>query len=207
MLALSDFNIYYKNYKEFLAKHNNLYDHSKWLQDIQIQFNVDFVNTFNAIIENEIIHLTTHSSDKDENYILIESKKESTDILQFIAESTNGDTDLEVENYRNYKLINLNLPYLFPKLFGPLFDANNCSFFTWIDGYLVFAQSQSALKTFINNFMSGSVLERNSSTLYFLKICLEKVTSYTTQTLPLAIGKKKLKLLGNHLLFQKTGLM
>jgi len=42
-------------------------------------------------------------------------------------------------------------------------------------------------------------------TLYFLKICLEKVTSYTTQTLPLAIGKKKLKLLGNHLLFRKTG--
>lgn len=191
VLALSDFNIYYKNYKEFLAKHNNLYDHSKWLQDIQIQFNVDIVNTFNAIIENEIIHLTTHSSDKDENYILIESKKESTDILQFIAESTNGDTDIEVENYRNYKLINLNLPYLFPKLFGPLFDANNCSFFTWIDGYLVFAQSQSALKTFINNFMSGSVLERNSSYSLFSQNLFGK-SNFLYYTNP-AIGNWKEK--------------
>jgi len=160
-IALSDYSLYYKNYKEFLAKHNNLYDHTKWIQDIKQNYNIDIINTFNAIIESEIAYITTHSSEKNEEYIFLKSNQDAVDILKFISETINNDE--EFEQYRDYEIVHLNLPNLFPKLFGSLFDAKNNNYFSWIDGYLVFAKSPTALKTIINNFISGSVLESNSS--------------------------------------------
>ena len=38
-LGIEDFNLFYANYKDFLAKHNNLYEHNKALSDIKSKYN------------------------------------------------------------------------------------------------------------------------------------------------------------------------
>ncbi|MEJ6794669.1 MAG: hypothetical protein QNK68_06630 [Flavobacteriales bacterium] len=160
-IGLSDYGTYYKNYKEFLAKQNNLYEHNKWAQDVNIKYQINIENTLNAIIKNEIAIVSTYASEKNEDFVLINADKDALDILKYIGETI--DKEQKIENHREYELININLPHLFSSHFGTLFNIKNNTYFTWIDGYLVFAKSPTSLKTFINNFMSGDILERNAS--------------------------------------------
>ena len=151
-IGLSDYGTYYKNYKEFLAKHNNLYEHNKWVQDVNNKYQINIENTLNAIIKNEIAIVSTYASEKNEDFVLINADKDALDILKYIGETI--DKEQKIENYREYDLININLPHLFSSHFGTLFNVKNNTYFTWIDGYLVFAKSPTSLKTFINNFIS-----------------------------------------------------
>lgn len=160
-IGISDYSVYYENYKEFLAKHNNLYEHNKWIQDINKKYKINIENTINAIVKNEIAVVSTYASEKTENYILVNTDKEAQDILMHIGKKIKENQ--EVENHRDYELMNISLPNLFPSIFGTLFNIRNNTYFSWVDGYLVFAKTPTSLKTFINNYMSGNVLETNAS--------------------------------------------
>ena len=171
-IGLSNYGTYYKNYKEFLAKHNNLYEHNKWVQDVNNKYQINIENTLNAIIKNEIAVVSTYASEKTEDFVLLNTDKEALDILKYIGETI--DTNQTIETYRKFELININLPYLFSSHFGTLFNVKNNTYFTWIDGYLVFAKSPTSLKTFINNFISGDLLERNASYKLFAQNLFSK---------------------------------
>lgn len=160
-IGLSDYSTYYKNYKEFLAKHNNLFEHNKWIQNINKKYQINIENTLNAIIKKEIAVVSTYASEKSEEFILINAEKDAIDILKYIGETI--EQKQIIETFRDYEIINLNLPNLFPSVFGTLFNIKGNTYFTWINGYLVFAKSPTSLKTFINNFISGNILERNDS--------------------------------------------
>jgi len=192
-IGLSDYSTYYKNYKEFLAKHNNLYEHNKWIQDVNKKYKINIENTLNAIIKNEVAIISTYASEKSEDYILFNSEKESLDILKFIGNII--DENQEIEIYRDYELININLPNLFPSVFGTLFNVKNSTYFSWIDGYIVFANSPTSLKTFINNYISGDILERNASYKLFAQNLFGK-SNFLYYTNP-SVGKWKEKLNSN----------
>lgn len=165
-LGIEDMKMFYSNYKEFLAKHNNLYEHNKAISDVNNKYNLDIENSFNSIIENEMGQFTTHSSSgKTEKYLFFKTKKESQEVINFINQSINNT--IYSEQYRGFTISQLNIPNLFKKLYGYIFKSVKNNYFTWIDGYLIFADSPAELKTFINNFLSEKVLNNNPSFINF----------------------------------------
>jgi hypothetical protein len=165
-LGIEDFNLFYYNYKEFLAKHNNLYEHNKALLEIKSLYDLDAESYFNGIVLNEIGNISTFSSSgKYDDYIFIKTKKESEELLNHINPKT--EKKPFSENYRDYTISKFEIDGIFSKLYGHIFKSVKENYFTWIDGYLIFANSPSSIKAFINNFMSKKVLDNNSTFINF----------------------------------------
>jgi hypothetical protein len=159
-LGLSDFKAYYAKYKKFLANHNNLYEHSKWIQEKDKKYEVQLEPTFSAIIDNELAMTSTYTASGNQEYFaLIQAKEESIQIIQHLNKSITNDPF--EENYRGFNIYQLHITNILPRLLGPLFNNVNDNFFCWIDGFLVFGNSSKALKTFINSFLSQKTLINN----------------------------------------------
>ena len=166
MTGIEDFKLFYANYKDFLAKHNNLYEHNKALTEIKSTYNLDVENYFNGMILNEMGTISTFSSSgKSDDFIFIKSKKESEELLNHINPKTENATFSE--NYRDYKISKFEINNVFSKLYGQIFNSVKENYFTYVDGYLIFANSASSLKAFINNFLSKKVLDNNSTFINF----------------------------------------
>lgn len=160
ILGISDFRAYYEKYKEFLAKHNNLYEHNKWLQERNASYNINLENTFAAFIGNELGHISTFTaSGNTEHFTLIKAIEESVSMLSHLNESITENP--YTETHRGFELKQLHIPNALPKLLGPLFNKTSENYFSWVDGYLVFANSPTGLKTFLNNYLSRKTLANN----------------------------------------------
>ena len=165
-LGIEDYNLFYSNYKDFLAKHNNLYEHNKALFDIKSKYNLDIEKYFNGIVLNEMGTISTFStSGKSDDFIFIKSKKESEELLSHINPKT--DNESFEENYRGFKISKFEINDVIAKLYGHLFSSVKENYFSYIGGYLIFANSTSSLKAFINNFISKKVLDNNASFINF----------------------------------------
>ena len=162
VIGISDYKNYYEKYKSFLSKKNNLYKHEKWVDKINEKYNISIENVFISMIENEIGHVNTNSktnNGKGENYIVLKSPKESLQILDFLNKKTSDD--LFNESYRNFNIKKLNISEIISKMLGPLFHSVDENYYCWIDGYLIFANSPTELKTFINNIIAKKTLSNN----------------------------------------------
>ena len=165
-LGIEDFKLFYTNYKDFLAKHNNLYEHNKALSDIKSAYDLDIENYFNGMVLNEMGTISTFSSSgKSDDFIFIKSKKESEELLNHINPKTENKPFSE--NYRGYKISKFEINNVLSKLYGQMFNTVNENYFTYVDGYLIFANSASSLKALINNFLSKKVLDNNSTFINF----------------------------------------
>lgn len=160
VLGISDFRKYYEKYKAFLAKHNNLYEHNKWVQEKDAAYSINLENTFAALIGNEIGQASTYSTTGNiEHFALIKSTEEAVPILQHLNQSVIAKAYME--NHRGYELNQLHIPNALSRLLGPLFASVSENYFCWVEGYLVFANTPASLKTFLNNYLSRKTLGNN----------------------------------------------
>ena len=186
-LGLSNFKLYYEKYAQYLAKHNNLYDHNKWLNSINKKYDIDFLNTYSAIFNNEISAIKTHSSNgKTDFFIFIKSEEQSYELLKFISDK---DLAFKEELYRNFKINKLEIKNINSELFGPYFNTVKENYFTWINGYIVFANSVSSLTTLINNVLSEKTLNNDLSYQNF-KNNISQKSNFLYYQLPSAIDWK-----------------
>ena len=85
VLGINDFRSFYTKYTDFLAKHNNLYEHNKWIQERDKEYGIHLENTFAAVIGNELGYISTFaSSGNTENYVIIQSNSEAVEMLQHL---------------------------------------------------------------------------------------------------------------------------
>ena len=160
ILGMNDFRCFYEKYTDFLAKHNNLYEHNKWIQEKNKDYGIQLENTFAAIIGNELGYINTFtSSGNSENYVVIQSDSDAVEMLKHL--NKNITENPFNSTHRGFQLYKLYIPNVLQRLIGNLFSAVNENYFCWIDGYLVFANSPTALKTFINSNLSRKTLANN----------------------------------------------
>ena len=105
VLGINDFRSYYAKTHDFLAKHNNLYEHNKWIQERDKEYGVHLENTFAAVIGNELGYISTFaSSGNTENYVIIQSNSEAIEMLRHlnknITDNPYNDTHRGVELYK-----------------------------------------------------------------------------------------------------------
>ena len=159
VLGINDFRSFYAKYTDFLAKHNNLYEHNKWIQERNKKYVVHLENTFAAVIGNELGYISTFtSSGNAENYVVIQSNSEAVEMLRHLNKNITENPYNDI--HRGFELHKLHIPDVLQRVIGNLFSAVYENYFCWIDGYLVFANSPKALKTFINSNLSKKTLAK-----------------------------------------------
>jgi hypothetical protein len=70
-----------------------------------------------------------------------------------------------VSTYRERDIMAFNAPQLFNTLFSPLLSNTELNFYTILDDYFVFANSESDLQTVISNYQNGATLIKNQALL------------------------------------------
>ena len=159
VLGINDFRSFYAKYTDFLAKHNNLYEHNKWIQQRDKDYGINLENTFAAIIEMNLAISTFASTGNSDNYVIIQAESEAVEILRHlnknITENPYNDT------HRGIELFKLHIPNVLQGYLEICLAMFMKNYFCWIDGYLVFANSPTALKTFINSNLSRKTLTHN----------------------------------------------
>jgi hypothetical protein len=98
-------------------------------------------------------------------YVIIQANdiKVAADSIGRLADRIylrNGKNKYE-EEFEDYLIRDLDLPGLFPVLFGPLFNGLDCPYYFTIRDYVVFANSPGALKYLITNFYVQKTLAVN----------------------------------------------
>ena len=131
-LGIENYNLFYSNYKDFLAKHNNLYEHNKALFDVKSKYNLDIEKYFNGIVLNEMGTISTFStSGKSDDFIFIKSKKESEELLNYINPKIENKPFSE--NYRGFKLSKFEINDVISKLYGHLFSSVKENYFSYVN--------------------------------------------------------------------------
>lgn len=165
--GIDDPYLFHDNYKEFLAKHNNLYEHNKHIKEINSTYKIDIEGTINSIIKNEMGVINTISnSGKSVSYLFFKSKEESIEVFNFLSQTISGDS-LFTEQYRGFNLSQIKIPFLFEKIYGYFFKSVKNNYYTLIENYLVFSDTPANLKALINYYLSEKVLSNNPNYLTF----------------------------------------
>ena len=162
----------FSNYKKFrtdlqdyLQRNNQLMDLAAYIADTDQAYGCDLVENMLSWLEYELVLYTTepNSVEFDQQFYTLlrtrdpgASRGNLTDLSVRVASIREEDPFLEV--YRDYEIRQINLPDLFPKLFGPLFGQLKGNYFTFIDQYVLFANTPGAIRDAINDYLGNRTL-------------------------------------------------
>ena len=171
----SDKSLFFENLEKYFSHTNNYYKREDRIKKIESGFRINFKNTFQKIVKNEMIVATTSIPAEP-------SKKITLFIIQ-----TNGKTDAEIQlnnllsSYSKRKKVELsslksefevdaetsftiyNFPYpSFPGIWlGKPFGIANAKFAAFYDNYLVFSNSKKGLHNYLYNMVLGATLTKD----------------------------------------------
>ncbi len=80
--------------------------------------------------------------------------------------------------YRSYAIRNIGIPYFIPKVFGSVYDKLQHGFYVTVGNYVVFANSQAALRSFIDTYLIGKTLASDSHFKEFSKLLSDKINKF-----------------------------
>lgn len=156
----------------------------KLLQRFKARYLVNMSDYFYPWIRNELVFALskTRASDQSEGaYALIEVTdiKEAYQALDklttTVVDIKQISRDTSQTNYRSYGIKQIPISNLLPALFGSAFASLENSYYTSIDNYIVFANSEKALQNIIDNYLIERVL--SNSDVY--KNVLENLSTET----------------------------
>jgi hypothetical protein len=156
----------------------------KLLQRFKAKYLVDVGDYFYPWIKNELVFALTktRSSDQSEGAYGLIAVTDMKEVYQALDKLTKTVTDIKqikldtVRNmYRSYELKHIPLSNLLPALFGKSFTRLENTYYTSIDNYIVFANSEKALQNIIDNYLIERVL--SNSDVY--KNVLENLSNET----------------------------
>ncbi len=140
------------------------------LQRYKAKYLVDVGDYFYSWMRNELVFALSQTNSSDFNqgaYTLIEAMdiKEAAQMLKRLANTVNEKknivADTNLRRYRGYEIHSIELANLLPALFGKMFAAMEHTYYTFIDTYVVFANSEQSLESIIDNYMVERVLQNN----------------------------------------------
>lgn len=191
---------YRKNYETYLSK-NSYYKSYRHKLDIlndtfAIRNNSDIVDIVYSWIDDEIayVQLPSFSENTYENtfaVLKIRSKKtveESIkELLESYAQKNNINNEvIEFESLSGvvYPIYKMPIPRFPQLIWGSLFSHVQAKFVTFIDSYVIFANSEAACKVFINDKEKGKTLSADSDYAHFDDNVKSSYSMYVYTSLP-----------------------
>ncbi len=165
--GLNDSKTFFENKKLSLKNTNQFFNYQKYLDNQTENFGIDLEEELLANIGNEVAFVITESQNDDfsaNKFVVFHSKeteKTAAD-LKSISEKVNEEP-FESIAFNDYLINKIELKNLFKNLIGKPFIDLDQHYYSVIDDYVVFGNSESALKTFITNIVNRKTLMNNDN--------------------------------------------
>jgi hypothetical protein len=174
-MELSDYSIFKKLYEKCEDQHRKLYKQKEWIDGVKKKYGLDPEKYF-SWINNEMALVITEPTDstlQNDVYAVLgtNSTREARNLLDSLsvdvarADSIGSDT----AQFMQHEIRCVGIDYILPALLGGIFEPIKKSYFTTLDGYVVFANSIEALKMFISHYEGGNTLEKDQYYQSFIK--------------------------------------
>jgi antitoxin component YwqK of YwqJK toxin-antitoxin module len=169
-MCFDDFDDFYKNLTtEFSNEKGEQYeDYTKTVKKVEKLFKISMQDDFFSWIGNEIafVKLKPVANSKEGDVSILIQAKDIEDArkgLDHLTSQVKKRSPLKFEEveYKNYTINYLDIKGFFKMFFGKLFGKLERPYFTYIDNYVVFSNSPSALMDIIDDFLDGKTLEKN----------------------------------------------
>lgn len=163
--GLSNSKSFFENRKLSLKNTNQFFSFQKYLDDQTQKYSIDLEEELLANIGNEVAFIITESLTEDfstNKYVVFHTNdiKKTTADLQSIASKVNAEA-FELIDFNDYTINKIELKNVFNNLLGKPFINLENHFYTIIDDYAVFGNSESGLKKFITNVINEKTLQEN----------------------------------------------
>ena len=165
--GLSNAKGFFENRKLSLKNTNQFFSLQKYLDNQTEKYSIDLEEELLANIGNEVAFLITESltNDFSANKFVIfhtnNTEKTNKDLTE-IASKVNAN-EYEPVSFNDYTINKIELKNVFNNLLGKPFINLENHFYTIIDDYVVFGNSESGLKKFITNIINEKTLSNNDN--------------------------------------------
>jgi len=165
-LAFENFNRYYTSRRNYEQQNHLLKAADSLTLALKLQTGTDVQGYFFPWLGHEVA-LATRGDASDTasyRYVIIHAndiKAAADSIARLNAKLKSPKKKKYEEELEDYLIRYLDVPGLFPVLFGPLFKDLNCPYYFTIRDYVIFANSLEALKYLITNFYVQKTLAIN----------------------------------------------
>ena len=176
----SDFQLFLKNYREFLDRDNSLFTYQKNIIELEQDCGCDIQNSALGWVGNESAVLITESTDENiiENKFILFSVEEIEKALEQLAELSLQIKDTvpipSIEEYKNFSIYGLPIHNLYEELLGESFANTDIRAYISIDNYIIFGHSNTSLKSFINQYNAQKTLANDEAYLKQLNYIEDK---------------------------------
>lgn len=171
-LGISNKEDYFKNFQEYLEQNDKLEQYNNSLKEIEKKFGLKAKKTIYELLHEEIglAFLNGNMDNSSENGFIImktKGKRFAENLLVDLARKAcnktneNYQENLQIDNEISYKAYRLPVENLFGKIFGNLFKGLSNNYFTIIENYVIFAESQETLQQFIYSNILNKTLEND----------------------------------------------
>lgn len=154
--GFDNFKGYFKNYQNFIGD-KKTYNYKREIQKLNDRFKTNIESDILSWIGNEMALVITNPKSqniKNCTYAIFktnDNEKALNKLNNLCSKVKSGSVNYDAdETYKNFNIKHLDIPVLLPLFFGPLFQKMERSYFILIDNYIVFGNTKSALKDFIN---------------------------------------------------------
>jgi hypothetical protein len=174
LFGFSDKEMFFKQLSFFMLKDPNSKEQLTRKKNLLKEYNIDLDKAFSEMIGDEYGYTAMQSGRTSSPFFFMELKSQSLAEQQFREWLStwalkNGKTpgelmmDYKIDNSNTLTVFKLPLGGIPSMIFGPEFNSPGNDYFTFINNYLVFANSYNSLKEFIYQVVLGNTLASGSS--------------------------------------------
>jgi len=171
----------YNSYKSYLEFHDSLNSYNEIISGINNELDINIEQSLIPWIKNHMaIAITDHntSSSFSNTFLIIQSTDIETaeNELLKLAGSINIKTKSSNFEYKynNHIIRQIDIPNLFPLVFGKQFAGLTSNFYTSYNDYMIFANDANSLIRFINTVSMDKTLANNDNYVEFSDNITEK---------------------------------
>lgn len=160
--GLSDFSSFYVENTAFMHVNEVFPRRDAILKDLRARYGKNLEKYMTEWVGNEIAlaMINPHMQDIPTNTFLAIHAR---DIEMAVRNLRELSSSASAASYRDYRIRRISGEGLIPVIYGRVFSGITGNYYTRIEDYIVFANSQKSLENFINIFLSGKTLEQNEN--------------------------------------------
>ncbi len=168
--GIQNFNKYFSGLQNFIIEQNKTKSTLQKIENLNKVLKSDVEKSFIPHLGSELalVSLATNSKSFADNSYAIIKVKNTNEIKAYLKKlATNNSGSRHIKNYLEHSIDNVNINDFVPLIFGNSFKIIQEFNYTFIDEYLIIANSNSALEKYIRLFKNGKTLIKDSEFIAF----------------------------------------
>jgi hypothetical protein len=183
--GISNTKTFRDDYKKYLEVHAALPAYERFIASAQSSWHIDAEHTLFGWVDNEIALVVTEPSAPDlsgNTFAVMHSNTigEALAILNSAADSVESASGehYDTVSFRGHVINQLKVPRLLPQLLGTPFSRISNCYFTSLNDYIIFGNSEDALRSFISSFENNKTLANDKNYIAFAENISSEANMY-----------------------------